>query len=72
MDYAKLRGKIREVFGTQEAFANAIGLSSVSLSARLNGKLEWRSDEIAKACAVLGIPLVDNSAYFFTKKVNIS
>nr|DAM60609.1 MAG TPA: Protein of unknown function (DUF739) [Caudoviricetes sp.] len=72
MSYNKLRGKIREVFGTQEAFAEAMGMSTVSLSHRLNGKLEWKTSEIFKACEVLGIPLVDNAEYFFTKKVKNS
>ena len=67
MRYAKLRGKIREVFGTQEAFAEAIGMNTVSLSQRLNGKLEWKISEIALSCKVLGIPLKDNAEYFFTK-----
>ena len=31
-DYSKLKGKIKEVFGTQSAFAKAMGLSGVSLS----------------------------------------
>lgn len=72
MSYAKLRGKIREVFGTQEAFAAAMEMNTVSLSHRLNGKLEWKTSEIFKACEVLGIPLADNAEYFFTKKVKNS
>lgn len=72
MSYAKLRGKIREVFGTQEAFAEAIGMNTVSLSQRLNGKLEWKISEIAKACEVLEIPLSENAEYFFTRKVKNS
>lgn len=35
-DYSKLKGKIKEVFGTQSAFAKAMGLSGVSLSSKLN------------------------------------
>ena len=35
-DYSKLRGKIREVCGTQDAFADRIGIGRVSLSQRLN------------------------------------
>lgn len=72
MSYSKLRGKIREVFGTQEAFAEAIGMSTVSLSQRLNGKLDWKTAEIAVACRVLGIPLEENAAYFFTREVKKS
>lgn len=72
MSYAKLRGKIREVFGTQEAFAEAIEMNTVSLSQRLNGRVEWKISEIAKACEVLNIPLAENAEYFFTAKVKIS
>lgn len=69
MSYNKLRGKIREVFGTQEAFAKAMGISKVSLSHRLNGKLEWKTTEIVKACELLGIPIEENAEYFFVRKV---
>ena len=72
MSYAKLRGKIKEVFGTQEAFAKAMGMNKVSLSQRLSGKLDWKTPEIAKACELLGIPLEENVAYFFMKKVKKS
>lgn len=72
MSYSKLRGKIREVFGTQEAFAEAIGMNTVSLSQRLNGKLDWKISEIAMSCKVLGIPLEENAAYFFTKQIKKS
>lgn len=69
MSYNKLRGKIREVFGTQAGFAEAMGMSNVSISQRLNGKLEWKTSEIVKACEVLGIPLDENATYFFTRAV---
>lgn len=72
MSYAKLRGKIREVFGTQEAFAVAMGMSTVTLSQRLNGISEWKTSEIVKACELLGIPLEQNSLYFFTRQVKKS
>lgn len=72
MSYAKLRGKIKEVYGTQGAFAKAINMSNVSVSHRLNGKLEWKSSEIAKACQALNIPMAENAEYFFTKEVKIS
>lgn len=72
MSYSKLRGKIREVYGTQEAFAEAMGMNTVSMSHRLNGKLEWKTSEIFRACEILGIPLEDNAAYFFTRIVKNS
>lgn len=68
-NYAKLRGRIKEVFGTQEAFAKAIGISSVSLSQRLNNMLEFTQEEIFNSCEVLSIPLTDMMSYFFTRIV---
>ncbi len=54
-DYSKLRGKIREVFRTEGAFAKEMGLSKVTVSAKLNGRVEFTQNEIAKATALLGI-----------------
>ena len=72
MSYAKLRGKIREVFGTQHAFATAMGVSSVTVSQRLNGKVQWKINEIARACELLGISLEEVSQYFFDIEIKIS
>lgn len=72
MSYAKLRGRIKEKFGTQKAFAEAMGMSTVSLSKRLSGKLDWKTPEIVRACELLEIPLEENALYFFMKKVKIS
>ena len=68
-DYSKLLGKIKEVYGTQEAFAEAMGVSLSAINLRLNGKVEWKAPDIAKACALLHIPLEDAHLYFFTLKV---
>lgn len=40
-NYSKLRGKIREVYGTESAFAVALGMGRVSLSQRLNNAAEF-------------------------------
>jgi hypothetical protein len=71
MSYSKLRGKIREVFGTQEAFAESMGMDRSTLSLKLNRKSEWTMFEIEKACDLLGIPIIDVYLYFFTAKVGI-
>ena len=68
MDHSKLRGLIREKFGTQEAFAQAIGRSACAVSLKLNGRLEWSTDEIRKTCEVLGIPAEQIPIYFFCPK----
>lgn len=65
-NYAKLRGKIREVFGTQEAFATAMEMDRSTLSLKLNGKSDWTLPEIDKSCALLYIPVAEVYKYFFT------
>ncbi len=69
MNYAKLRGKIREIFGTQEAFAKAIGLSKSGVSMRLNGKVNWTAEEIERAKEALNFSAEEIGTYFFTRKV---
>lgn len=66
MSYAKLRGAIREVYGTQEAFARAMSMHPTSLSFKLSDKREWTGAEIEKACSLLGIPLQEVHVYFFS------
>lgn len=68
-DYAKLRGRIKEKFGTQSKFATAMNLSSVSVSDKLNNKVQWTQKEIDAACVLLEIDPVDIPIYFFTTKV---
>lgn len=68
-DYNKLRGKIVEKFGTQGAFAKALGVSERTLSLKINGKIYFAQDEISKSCELLGIPDDNVQDYFFTLKV---
>ena len=65
-DYSKLRGKIREIFKTQSAFAEAMGISSTSLSAKLNNNVEFSQKEIDRAVDLLKIEKENIPAYFFT------
>ena len=67
--YDKLRGKIKEVCGTQEAFAEKLGIGRVSLSQRQNNQLEFSQDEIFKSCEILKIDFSELPAYFFTTNV---
>lgn len=67
-DYSKLYGKIREVYGTQEAFAAAIGMHKATLSLRLTGKKEWKLSEVISACELLKIPFEEAHLYFFVRK----
>lgn len=68
LDYSKLYGKIKEVFNTQEAFADAMKMSRTAMNARLKQKVQWKSTEIKNACELLHIPLADAHIYFFSIK----
>lgn len=71
-DYAKLRGKIKEVYRTQDEFAKALGIGRVSLSQRLNNTLDFSQEEINTACKILGLAASDIPDYFFTPQVQKS
>lgn len=64
-EYAKLSGRIREKMGSQRAFAKAMGLSERTISLKMQGKIDWRLEEIRKACAILSICPMDIHEYFF-------
>jgi transcriptional regulator with XRE-family HTH domain len=68
MNYAKLRGRIVETFRTQAAFAEAMGMDKATLSGKLNNRSQWSSDEIAKACELLNVPLSEAHLYFFCRQ----
>lgn len=69
MGQAKLRGKIREMYKTQAAFAeamtaNGVAISECSISKKLNGHTQWSADEIRMACYLLNIRPEDIPIYF--------
>ncbi|ATI19619.1 cro-like repressor [Streptococcus phage 9B4] len=63
--YDKLKGRIKEKYGTQENFAEAIGKTQTTTSFKINGKASWNQDEIVKAIEVLGLSKDDIVEYFF-------
>ena len=65
MSYPKLRGAIREKFGTQEAFAKALGVHPSTLVQKLAGKVEWTVSEVQASVKLLEIPKDCISDYFF-------
>lgn len=44
-DYRKLRGRIKEKFGTQAEFSKRLGISEVSVSNKLNNVVDWGQEE---------------------------
>lgn len=71
-DFRKLRGKIVEVYGKQEAFAKAVGLSTRSLSLKLNNEREFKPSEISRAIPLLRLDFKDIPEYFFVPEVQPS
>ena len=71
-DYSKLRGRIREICGTQETFADMMGISKPTMSLKLNNKSEFTQPEIIKAVNVLMLGYDEITPYFFTPAVQIS
>lgn len=65
MRFNRLRGKIREVFGSDEAFARAMKLDRSTISLKLNAKSEWSRAEMEQACLLLSIPIEEVHLYFF-------
>lgn len=68
-DYSKLKGRIIEKCGSQNAFAKAMGLSERSISLRLNNRLYFKQSEIDDALKILELDDCDIMPYFFTKAV---
>lgn len=67
-DYSKLKGRIKEIYGTQGYFARAMHLSEQSVSDKLNNKAQFTQNEIILACDLLKIPYEEISIYFFYRK----
>lgn len=67
--YNKLKGRIKEICGTNEEFAKRMDLSLATVSTKLNNKSQWTQPEIFKAVSVLSIDPSEIPAYFFTPVV---
>jgi len=68
-NYDKLKGRIKEYFGTQDDFARSINLSAVSVNMKLNNKTRWTQDEIMLSIDRLNIKREELVDIFFTKEV---
>lgn len=66
-DYSKLRGRIKQVYKTETIFAEKLGISTVSLSSKLNNKTYFEQNQMLKAGTLLNIPKSELHDYFFCK-----
>ena len=67
LKYAKLRGAIRERLGSEGVLAVKLGMNPVTLSKKLNGKADWKKNEIEQTLEYLVIPRSEVYNYFFAE-----
>lgn len=64
--YDKLRGRIIEKYGSQEKFAEVLGISANSLSKKMTGKTGFSQKDIIVWSNLLDVDKTEYSEYFFT------
>lgn len=67
-DYSKLRGRIKEKELSEKKFANLMGITAPTLSAKFKGTTFFNTEEIKKAVKLLDIPVTEIYTYFFEEK----
>ena len=68
-DYSKLRGRVKEILNNESNYADLLGISKASVSAKLNSKVPFSITEMEISISALKIPREEIYEYFFTKKV---
>lgn len=68
-DYRKLRGRIKEKFGTQSEFSKKLGLSEVSVSNKLNNIVDWGRKKWRMLYLYLKFPILISMHIFLHMKL---
>lgn len=69
INYDKLKGKIKEVLGTQGKLAEKMQLDETTISNKLNSNTYFTQKEIIKISSILNIKFEEIPIYFFEEKV---
>lgn len=69
LNYDKLKGRIKEVLGTQGKLAEAMDIDETTISNKLNNNTYFTQKEILKVSSILNINIKDIPEYFFKEKV---
>lgn len=64
--YAKLKGRIVEKYGSQKKFAEAAGISNVTVSMKLNGQKSFSQKDIIRWSGLLDIDLHDVGDFYYS------
>lgn len=70
--FMKLRGRIVEKYVTQSRFAEFLGVTEQTVTMKLNGKVQFSTDDIITWSNALDISVNEIGAYFFAEKLSIS
>ena len=65
-EYRKLKGRIKEIFGTQSEFARALDLSRNSVSNKLIGRTDFSQSDVECWAKLLDIDRAEYGLYFYT------
>ena len=68
-DYSFLKGRIVEIYGNQEKFAEKLGISRQSLSQKMTQRTQWKQKEICRSISLLSLDSTEVVSCFFTLKV---
>ena len=66
-NHSKLLGKFKECGYTQKGIAKHIGINEGTLSAKLNNKNAFTTEEMASICRLLDISVCEIGEYFFAR-----
>lgn len=64
--YRKLKGRIKELYGSQAAFAEAIGMSHNTVCKKLTGRIGISQCDVERWAELLKIERCDYGEYFYT------
>ena len=64
-DYSKLRGRIKERYNTESAFAEALKMNRSTLSLKLNNQVSFDQQDILEISKLLEISSEEIPIYFF-------
>lgn len=66
-DFNKLKGRIKEILGTQENYAKELNISVPALIKKLNNQSQFTQTEICKSREILKISDEELNLYFFSE-----
>lgn len=72
INHDKLKGRIKEVLGTQGKLAEKMELDETTISNKINSNTYFTQKEIVNICSILNIPFNKIPEYFFKEKVRES